>query len=292
MDKHLAKAFNAGRIDPRRVRTFNLDEYVGLPGDNPQQATLCSASYSYFMVAELFALVERRLRETNVPWGTLVDQAALEEALERRPEEYELRGTDRGKAVVIGENASGILRTIKEEILDSYAAKIAAAGGIDLQVVGVGGRGHVAVHESGIPFDAGPMMLVRLDDDTRENAVADGQFESVAECPRFAVSMGARLVFGARTVVVLANGERKTGPVIEAVLGEVTPDVPLSYGQRLLERGGTLVYVLDEAAAAGLLARPDEVAARGSYLIDLRGRPYTRVADLAFARDPVSHRLR
>ena len=290
--KHLAKAFNAGRIDPRRVRTFNLDEYVGLPGDNPQQATLCSESYSHFMMAELFGLVERRLRETTVPWGTLVDQTALAEALERHPDEYELQGTDKGKAVAIKENASGILRMIREEVLEAYAARIASAGGIDLQVIGVGGRGHVAFHESGIPFDAGPVMLVKLDDNTVENAVADGQFESTSECPRYAISMGARLVFQARTVVLLANGERKTGPVTEAVLGEITCDVPSSYGQTMVERGGTLVYVLDEAAAAELLERPAEVAAQGWHVIDLRGRPYTRVADLAFARDPVSHRLR
>jgi glucosamine-6-phosphate deaminase len=290
--RHLAKALNAGRIDPGRVRTFNLDEYVGLPGANPQQATLSPSSYSFFMVAELFGLVERRIRETYVPWGTLVSQAALERALDEHPDEYELRGTDAGKAVVIRENATGILRTIREEILDAYAARIAAAGGIDLQVVGVGGRGHVAVHESGIPFDAGAMMLVRLDDDTLENAVADGHFVSVDECPRYAVSMGARLVFAARTVVVLASGERKTGPVSEAILGPVTPDLPLSYGQRLLERGGTLVYVLDEVAAADLLARPADVAARGCYVVDLRGLPYTRLADLSFATDPVSLRLR
>jgi glucosamine-6-phosphate deaminase len=290
--KHLAKAFNAGRIDPRRVRTFNLDEYVGLPAGNPQQATLCPSSYSFFMVAELFGLVERRIRETYVPWGPLVSQVTLDRALGEHPDEYELRGTDAGKAVVIRESATGILRTIREEILDAYAARIAAVGGIDLQVVGVGGRGHVAVHERGIPFDAGPMMLVKLDDSTVEHAVADGHFTSAADCPRYAISMGARLVFQARTVVVLASGERKTGPITEALLGPVTPDVPLSYGQRLLERDGTLVFVLDEAAAAGLLARPADVAARGCYVIDLRGQPYTRVADLTFARDPLSNRLR
>ena len=38
--KHLAKAFNAGRIDARRIRSFNLDEYVGLPGENAQQRAL------------------------------------------------------------------------------------------------------------------------------------------------------------------------------------------------------------------------------------------------------------
>ena len=48
--KHLAKAFNAGRLDAQRVTTFNLDEYVGLPGENPQQRALHPESYSFFMV--------------------------------------------------------------------------------------------------------------------------------------------------------------------------------------------------------------------------------------------------
>jgi hypothetical protein len=45
-------------------------------------------------------------------------------------------------------------------------------------------------------------------------------------------------------------------------------------------------------AAADLLARPADVAARGCYVVDLRGLPYTRLADLSFATDPVSLRLR
>ena len=70
--KHLARAFNEGRIDPALVRTFNLDEYIGLPKENAQQRCLHCESYSYFMVQELFGLLDRKFAETNVPWGTLV----------------------------------------------------------------------------------------------------------------------------------------------------------------------------------------------------------------------------
>ena len=82
--------------------------------------------------------------------------------------------------------------------------------------------------------------------------------------------MGAELVYRARTVVLVANGARKTGPVAESVLGEVTCDVPISYGQSFVAGGGDLVYVLDEEAAAELLDRRDEVAAKGFELIDKR----------------------
>jgi glucosamine-6-phosphate deaminase len=268
--KHLAAAFNGGMIDPSRVRSFNLDEYVGLPGENAQQRALHPESYSYFMVRELFGLLDRPLAETSVPWGTLIEQDDLVEALERDTTAYEMQGTDQGKAIVIRDNANGTLGRIKRDVLDAYEAKIARSGGIALHIVGVGGRGHVAFHESGIPFKDNRMLLVKLDDSTVGNAVADGHFDSVEDSPRYAISMGAELVYQARSVVLVANGSRKTGPVAESVLGDVPPDVPISYGQDYVARGGDLVYVLDEAAAAGLLARRDEVEARGYEIVDKR----------------------
>ena len=268
--KNLAAALNAGVIDASRVRSYNLDEYVGLPGDNAQQRALHPESYSYFMIKELFGLLDRTFAETNVPWGTLIEQDALIAALDAETGAYELQGTDKGKAVVIAEGATGVLGWIKEHVLDAYAAKIERFGGIDLHIVGVGGRGHVAFHESGIPFEGNRMLLVRLDDNTVENAVADGHFATIDDSPRYAISMGAELVYKARKVVLVANGPRKTGPVAESVLGDVTPDVPISYGQRFVEQGGSLAYVLDEAAAAELLARADEVLEKGYELIDMR----------------------
>lgn len=271
--KNLAEAFNEGRLDARRVRSFNLDEYVGLPGENAQQRALHPESYSYFMIRELFGLLDRTFAETCVPCGTLVDQESLMAALEAQPGDYEMQGTDQGKAVVIREGAGGVLGQIKSDILDAYESKIRAAGGIDCHIVGVGGRGHVAFHESGIPFEGNRVLLVRLDDSTVGNAVADGHFASVDESPRYAISMGAELVYEARTVVLVANGPRKTGPVAESVLGDVTPEVPISYGQRYAASGGTLFYVLDEAAAAELLDRRNEVEARGYQIIDVRETP-------------------
>lgn len=284
--KHLAKAFNAGRIDAGRVRSFNLDEYVGLPGKNAQQRALHRESYSFFMISELFGLLQQGFIETNVPWGTLIDQRDLIAALAACHDQYEMRGIDKGKAIVIRDDATGVLGMIKSDILDVYEKTIQACGGIDLHIIGVGGRGHVAFHESGIPFEGNRMLLVQLDDNTVANAVEDGHFASLDDSPRYAISMGAELVYRARTVVLLANGRRKTAPVAESILGPVTSDVPISYGQRLAEQGGTMVYVLDEDAAADVLAQQQEVRARGYEIIDLRGERYERVAALAFTRDP------
>jgi glucosamine-6-phosphate deaminase len=287
--KYLAKAFNEGRIEAQRIRTFNLDEYVGLPGENAQQRALHCESYSYFMISEFFGLLQKKFIETNVPWGTLIDQRDLVAALTKNTEQYAMQGTDKGKAVVIGNNATGILKMIKEDILDAYEKKIEEAGGIDLHVIGVGGRGHVAFHESGIPFEGNRVLLVKLDDNTVANAVKDGHFPSKEKSPWYAISMGAELVYKARKIVLLANGKRKTGPVAESILGPVTCDVPISYGQKYAAGGGIMIYVLDEDAAAEVLAQESEVKRKGYAVIDMRSMPYEKVADLAFTRNPLTN---
>lgn len=286
--KHLAKAANGGAFQASRVRSFNLDEYVGLPGANAQQRTLHRGSYSYFMVQELFGLMVSKFSETSVPWGALIDQDVMERELAGNPAEWEEQGTDKGKAVVIGNNAaSGYLRWIRREILDSYERKIEDAGGIDLQVVGVGGRGHVAFHEAGIPFEGNRMLLVKLDEDTIANAVSDGHFPSRAESPRYAVSMGAELVYRAKTVLLLANGPRKAGPVAESLLGDVTCDIPISYGRRYHQSGGRMTYVLDREAARHLQGQKEALRNRGISLEDISDGAAARpVGDIGFFRDP------
>lgn len=256
--KRLAKAANEGAFDSGRIRSFNLDEYVGLPGENIQQRVMHPESYCYFMIQEFFGLLKKKFIETSLPYGSLIDQKQLIKELKAYPGDWEELGTGAGKSIVIkAKPASQYLAWIKTTILDGYRQKIKKAGGIDLQVIGVGGRGHVAFHESGIPFKNSQVMLVKLDDNTIANAVADGHFMSKKESPHYAVSMGAELVYQAETVVLLANGERKVRPVAESLLGEVTPDIPISYGQVYAKKGGHLVYVLDKIAAKELLSHKD-----------------------------------
>lgn len=256
--KHLAKAANEGVFDSGRIRSFNLDEYVGLPGENAQQRTLHPESYSYFMIQAFFGLLRGKFIETSVPYGALIDQKQLTRELKAHPKDWQLLGQDAGRSIAIkAKAASKYLAWIKAAILEGYARKIRRVGGIDLQIIGVGGRGHVAFHESGIPFRNSKVLLVKLDENTVGNAVADGHFPSKKEAPRYAISMGAELVYQARTVVLLANGERKVVPVAESLLGGVTPEVPISYGQVYAQRGGNLVYVIDQIAARELLACKD-----------------------------------
>ncbi len=267
--KELAQMANVKKFDSNRVRSFNLDEYIGLPGENAQQRTIHPQSYCYFMIKEFFGLLNNKFIETTLPYACLVDQKQLMQELSSHPEDWTELGTDSGKSIVIKNNASSeYLNWIRETILDGYTQKIEKSGGIDLQVIGVGGRGHVAFHESGIPFEGSKVMLIKLDKNTVTNAVIDGQFNSENECPRYAITMGAELVYKAKTVLLLANGERKTKSVTESLLNVPTPDVPISYGQIYSEKAGNLIYILDKIAGRELLANKKKLEQKGIEIIN------------------------
>ncbi len=253
--KNLAKMMNNGEIDSSKIRSFNLDEYVGLPGENAQQRTIHPESYSYFMIQELFGLLNKKFIETSVPFGCLIDQEKFIKELEAHPDDWSELGVDAGKSIVIKDNpASEYLRWVRKTVQEDYIQKIENAGGIDLQIIGVGGRGHVAFHESGIPFEGSKVLIVKLDENTMTNALTDGHFPSKEESPWYAISMGAELVYRAKTVLLLANGERKMDPITKSLLNDPTPEVPISYGQIYSEKGGNLIYVIDKIAGKKLLA--------------------------------------
>ena len=262
--KYLAKMANAGEFDSSRIRSFNLDEYIGLPGENVQQRTIHPESYSFFMIQEFFGLLKKKFIEATVPYGCTIDQERLMQELDAHPEDWRELGTEAGKSIEILESSSSeYLIWIRKNVLDGYAQKIEKAGGIDLQIIGVGGRGHVAFHESGIPFEGSKVMLIKLDDNTIKNAVVDGHFPSEDNSPHYAISMGAELVYKAMTVILLASGERKVQAVTESLLNEPTPDIPISYGQMYSEQGGNLIYVIDKIAGRELLANKKLLEEKG-----------------------------
>jgi len=264
MYKNLAKMANSGEFDSSRIRSFNLDEYVGLPGENAQQRALHPESYSFFMIQEFFGLLNKKFIETSVPFGCLINQKKLMQELKANPDDWSELGTDAGKSIAFKEKTtSEYLGWICDDVLNAYIQKIEKVGGIDLHIIGVGGRGHVAFHESGIPFEDSNVMLVKLDDNTVKNAVSDGHFSSEEESPNYAISMGAELVYKAKNIVLLANGERKTGPIGESLLNDPTPDVPISYGQIYSEKGGNLIYVIDKHAGKELLENKDILKQKG-----------------------------
>jgi glucosamine-6-phosphate deaminase len=265
--KYLANAANIGQFDSSRLVSFNLDEYVGLPGENAQQRALHKESYTFFMIQELFGLLKTKFHEVNVPGGTLIEQTVLESELKANPDDWKLEGIDKGKAVVIKREAkSEYLQWIRKEILKAYAEKIKKYGGVDLHIVSVGGRGHVGFHEAGVPFEENEMLLIKLDDNTIENAVLDRHFVTKQESPQYAISMGAELIYRARTVLLMANGKRKTNAIADALLMEPNCSMPISYGHHLARRGGRMVFVIDRLAADKALKYADQIRQRGIQL--------------------------
>lgn len=265
-------ASNQHLFDAQRIVSFNLDEYVGLPGTTPEERTRHPESYAYFMSEQLFQKLTPSFAQTFIPQGTEVEEEKLAQELESYKDDlsyYELKGTDFGKAVSIPDTTpSDYLSWIKKEILDGYEELMKSYGGIDLQVVGVGEKGHIGFHECGIPLEE-RMLLVKLDENTIQNAVKDGHFKSLEESPHYAVSMGAGLVYEAPLILLLANGERKREAIANSLLGPVTPDLPISFSREYAKKG-KMIYVIDELAARDILGKESALSSKEIYVSDLR----------------------
>lgn len=126
-----------------------------------------------------------------------------------------------------------------------YEEKIRAAGGLDLQVLGIGRTGHIGFNEPGSSRDS-RTRLVTLDSLTRRDAARD--FLGEAGVPRYAITMGVGTILEARRIVLLAWGEAKAGVIAQAVEGPPAESVPAS----LLQGHPQVRFLIDRAAASGL----------------------------------------
>lgn len=126
-----------------------------------------------------------------------------------------------------------------------YEAAIAAAGGIDLQLLGIGRTGHVGFNEPG-SGRASRTRLVALSRVTRRDA--SSAFLGVEHVPRLAVTVGVGTILSARRLMLVAWGEDKAAAVAAAVEGAVSEQLPASY----LQLHPAAQVVVDEAAAAEL----------------------------------------
>jgi len=109
---------------------------------------------------------------------------------------------------------------------DEYERRIRDAGGIDLQILGIGRNGHVAFNEPPTPRES-RTREVRLHAWTREDAVP--AFGSLAAVPERAVTMGIATILDARRIRVLAFGRRKSAIVARSLAGAIGPDVPATF---------------------------------------------------------------
>jgi len=129
--------------------------------------------------------------------------------------------------------------------VDEYDRMINDAGGIDLQLLGIGHNGHIGFNEPGTHFGS-ITHVVELTESTRE--ANKRFFSSIDEVPTHAVTMGIRTVMNARKIIMIATGESKA-PIVERMVSyEVTEEVPAS----ILQLHPDVEIYLDYAAASML----------------------------------------
>ncbi|MBA3297576.1 MAG: glucosamine-6-phosphate deaminase [Acidobacteria bacterium] len=131
-----------------------------------------------------------------------------------------------------------------------YEKAIVEAGGIDLQILGIGTNGHIGFNEPGPALEARTHRVTLKAETRRSNAALFGG--DTAAVPLEALSMGMATILHARSIVLVATGERKAPCVRKLVLGSITTDLPASF----LQVHDEVEIMLDEGAAGRLTASP------------------------------------
>lgn len=141
----------------------------------------------------------------------------------------------------------GMARDVRQHCLD-YEAAIRGAGGIDVQVLGIGTDGHIGFNEPTSSLSSRTRIKTLTQRTMRDNArfFSDGE-----EVPRHVITMGIGTILETRSVVLLAFGEEKAAAVAEMVEGPLTAMVPAS----ALQLHPEAKIFLDEAAASRLKKR-------------------------------------
>ncbi|MEY3450785.1 MAG: hypothetical protein RL711_610 [Bacteroidota bacterium] len=129
---------------------------------------------------------------------------------------------------------------------EAYEAKINALGGLDLQVLGIGGTGHIGFNEPGSQIGS-KTRLVSLNYTTRVDATPD--FGTLENVPTLAITLGVNQIMNAKRVVLMAWGAGKAKIVQKACEGEVTEHCPSTF----LQHHPNTTFFLDETAAADLM---------------------------------------
>lgn len=126
-----------------------------------------------------------------------------------------------------------------------YEQEIASSGGIDIQILGIGGDGHIAFNEPGSSLGS----RTRLKTLTRETIADNARFfDKPGNVPQFAITMGVGTILEARRILLLANGRKKADIVAAAIEGPITSQVTAS----ALQLHRDVVVILDAEAASSL----------------------------------------
>ena len=133
---------------------------------------------------------------------------------------------------------------VKEHCL-AYEKQIEDAGGLDLQILGIGVNGHIGFNEPGSGIHT-KTRLVTLDNSTRiANAY---EFGNMSQVPRMAITMGISTILRSKKIILMAWGQVKSAIIQKTVEGIASEDIPAS----LLQNHDDCLFVIDEAAAGEL----------------------------------------
>jgi glucosamine-6-phosphate deaminase len=197
--RELIQRHNSHGLSFSGVKTFNLDEYVGIPADHAQ-------SYRTFMDDNLFKKIDIEESNTQVPDGM------AENPLKVGP---------------------------------AYEKEIERAGGIDLQVLGVGTDGHIGFNEPTSSLGS----ITRVKTLTKQTIEDNSRFFEPDEFqPKLAITMGIKTILDARRILLLAHGENKAKAVRDMVEGPLSAMCPAS----ALQLHQRTTILIDEQAASKL----------------------------------------
>lgn len=190
----------ADGIDFARVRTFNLDEYVGIGAQDQR-------SYRHYMHRYLFSRVNMDPANAHVPNG-LADDLEAE--------------------------------------CDAYEAAIGAAGGIDLQLLGLGANGHIGFNEPLSGFQSRTRVQPLAPHTRSQNADMFGG--DAAAVPTTALTMGIGTILDSREAVLVVTGEHKADILARSLEGPVVGVITAT----ALQFHRRCHVITDEAAASKL----------------------------------------
>jgi glucosamine-6-phosphate deaminase len=187
------------KLDWRRVRTFNLDEYVGLAADDPR-------SYHHYMWDNLFKHTNVARKNVHIP--------------------------------------DGLARDIPT-FCARYEREIRKAGGIDLQVLGIGTDGHIGFNEPSSSLASRTRIKTLTARTRRDNARFFGGENKV---PHHVITMGIGTIMEARQCLLLAFSQQKARAIAAAVEGPISASSPAS----ILQMHPAAKACLDSKAASRL----------------------------------------
>lgn len=140
---------------------------------------------------------------------------------------------------------NGLAENVEEEC-KKYDSKIVELGGIDLQLLGLGGNGHIAFNEP----DSSLVVGTHLTGLTQDTIDANARFfKSANEVPKTALTMGLGGIMQAKKILLIASGEGKADAVQAMMNGKITTDCPAS----MLQMHRDVTVIIDEAAAAKVI---------------------------------------